>query len=672
MLNKEFIENVNAVKEKLDIIIEANKIFDDGVIPILEEIAELDLKDAITDLRKGNYLGNRKIDMNLSLNMQGITQNLIDKAPDIAEAIWIDETKRVTYDYADVTFVDGITIRINFVFDSYAVTISTHSDFLIQLTNHTDFTDKLEDTLIAGFASDVVGEIIRLYDVVGTNSNIERIQLHAVSGSYIDQNPIYYWAKTTSAFQTLSMRAGDIIKLGNEIDNLILVANRINELLNLQTNLVKLIGADGEETLYNRLSELVALHTELSKFLVIYEDIKQTGTNYIQSVASDLENDNNIGTVASDLNLGADSNIKKVGANIDSINDVNNNETNINDVNNNKININAVKSKLLEIEEIVNNMDAIIDSKANAEAAVSSAVLATEKSDEIKAINGEQITNILASGGTGSVSYNSITGKFTFNIPKGNKGEKGESFTVNAVGSLANRALYNAQIENFAYLATDVMIDGATKPHIYFRVSEVEGTWSAGSPFGQGDKGDIGISIASITFKSTTDVSGLEAKSGATDTYEILFTDGTKTTYPIKNGLDSAVLSVAGKTGNVTLQIADIIGLSSQISNITTMITSDDTTLDEIQEIVNYIKQNKDDLQNLDMTNIAGLVTALGNKADVNHNHDLAYEAKDSTILKEEDIGDKVLSPTGSAAALTNLPSSGTVLLFEKSLFGGL
>lgn len=54
---------------------------------------------------------------------------------------------------------------------------------------------------------------------------------------------------------------------------------------------------------------------------------------------------------------------------------------------------------------------------------------------------------------------------------------------------------------------------------------------------------------------------------------------------------------------------------------------------------------------------------------------DTALESKedaDATILKEADIGTKVLAPNGDASQLTNLPSSGAVLLFEKSLFRGL
>ena len=61
-----FVENVNLLASKVGAIEEANVIFDEGVIPILQEIVTLDLEEAIAELKKGNYLGNRKVDINLA------------------------------------------------------------------------------------------------------------------------------------------------------------------------------------------------------------------------------------------------------------------------------------------------------------------------------------------------------------------------------------------------------------------------------------------------------------------------------------------------------------------------------------------------------------------------------------------------------------------------------
>ena len=57
--------------------------------------------------------------------------------------------------------------------------------------------------------------------------------------------------------------------------------------------------------------------------------------------------------------------------------------------------------------------------------------------------------------------------------------------------------------------------------------------------------------------------------------------------------------------------------LKGFIDSLNALLTSDDTTLDELQEIVSYIKQNKTDLSDLGISNIAGLVDALADTLDL-------------------------------------------------------
>ena len=571
-----FIANVNALATKLDIIIESNDIFDEGVIPILQEIADLDLQDAIDDLRKGNYLGNRKIDINLSLNMIGIEA---DTDPDEAEAIWTNPVMTVQYSKAVITFADGVVLDIPFIFDGNLTTVSTHGDLLIQLNSSLPFLDKLNNTLVAGFATPVVGEIVRFYDMIGSNSNVERIVLHADSGSFKEAKPIYYWGKTTSAFQTLSMRAGDIIKIGNEIDNIIALANSIEQLLELEIRIPQLVDryvdgmAQGDITIYNKLRELLEVHTELLKIIEVYDDIKTDGNNYIKSVAQDIQTTQYIRTVAEDINLGSMSNVIRLGSNIETIISTYNNMNSINSVSDELTNVVTVASnissinivntditkvanvsnKITEVVNVANNLSeinetvttiipnitAILNSASNANTAAAQAIIATNqatiatnKANEIKSVAVASTTTGIA-GSLASVVYNSATGKFSFVIPQGSKGDKGDSFQVNAVGEIANRSIYDGQAKGFSFLAID---EGA----IYFKSSSASGDWSIASPFGKGDKGnpgDVGNGVIDIVFLSTTATNGLAAQSGATDTYQILFTNGTSTTFPVFNGI---------------------------------------------------------------------------------------------------------------------------------------
>jgi len=80
----------------------------------------------------------------------------------------------------------------------------------------------------------------------------------------------------------------------------------------------------------------------------------------------------------------------------------------------------------------------------------------------------------------------------------------------------------------------------------------------------------------------------------------------------------SGLLSKGGYTGTAQ-------DLKNLIDNINRILQSDDTDLDQLQEIVNYIKQNKHILSTLSISNIAGLVDALAAKADKDHNHDERY-----------------------------------------------
>lgn len=663
-----FIANVNSVAGKLGIIESANDIFDEGVIPVLEEIAALELEDAIEDLKKGNYLGNRKVDINLALNMVGITQDLIDTDPDAAELIWTDPAKTVLYDSADITFTDGTVMNMPFLFDGSPTTISTHGDLLIQLNRYdnvdavaqvdtvntfvavnatiytitingidfsytsdadatiaeivaglvleinvtetngtvpvtavnvantsitltadvagtafiasingnmaidttvanvpvgtvaeTPFLAKLEDTIISGFATDVVGELVRFYDIIGVSSNIERIALNASSGPYIEARPIYYWAKTTSAFQTLSMRAGDIIKLGNEIDNIILLADSISQVLELQSRIPELVDtyvndvAQGDETIYNRLAELVAIYGALTEIVAVHgslANINTTGTNIasVNSVAVDLTGANTIGAVGS--------NIASVVTTAGSIANVNTVATDI-------TNVNSVATTVVpNIAEILLADDNAATATTKAGEASASAIAAAASLAEIESITvGSTTTG--AAGTLALVTYNSGTNQFAFVVPQGIKGDQGDAFEVNAVGLIADRSLYDNQQTGFSFLALDESL-------IYFKLSATTADWSAGAPFGKGDTGDTGATgngILSIVFTSTTHVSTLAGQSGGLDTYTITYTDTTTDSFVVYNGLDAGDASTIVFTPNGDIVATDVQAAIVEVRN---------------------------------------------------------------------------------------------------------
>ena len=80
----------------------------------------------------------------------------------------------------------------------------------------------------------------------------------------------------------------------------------------------------------------------------------------------------------------------------------------------------------------------------------------------------------------------------------------------------------------------------------------------------------------------------------------------------------SQLLPKGGYTGTAQ-------NLKDLIDNIMRILQSPDTELDELREIVAYIKQNKRTLDTLGISNIAGLQDALNGKAPTDHNHDDRY-----------------------------------------------
>jgi hypothetical protein len=224
-----FIANVNELVRHVDDIFYANTIFNQDVVDVLREALDTDFTELLKDLKKGNYLGNRQLDINLLKNMDKWNEYLTEEEQ---KNIWLDENELVYYDSALVKFTDGTTHRIIFQFDGIEGPITTHGDLLLQLNNDEEFLTKLEKTSANTFPAKVVGEYLKLYDELGQNSNVEGVELNAVMGKYKEKNPYYYWIATTSALQVLAMRSTEISKLGAHIDKIVSLALNLEGKLN--------------------------------------------------------------------------------------------------------------------------------------------------------------------------------------------------------------------------------------------------------------------------------------------------------------------------------------------------------------------------------------------------------------------------------------------------------
>lgn len=130
------------------------------------------------------------------------------------------------------------------------------------------------------------------------------------------------------------------------------------------------------------------------------------------------------------------------------------------------------------------------------------------------------------------------------------------------------------------------------------------------------DKAMVGLSNVDNTSDldkplSTAASTAIAAKANSAD----VFTQ-TEITTKLTAKLDvaSVINNLTSTVTNQPLSAAQGRALKQYIDQINTLLTSNDTTLDELQEIVDFIKTNKSTLDNLGISNIAGLSAALDGK----------------------------------------------------------
>lgn len=476
---KSFIESVNLIRENIENILGVKDLFSQEVVDKIGELSGIDLAPIISDLQKGNYLGNRKIDIDLALNNASTTE-----VP--------------TYKQADIVLVSGV--RLSMPFDNGSggiLELSSHADIKAYIQAHALYAQVVDTEIVVYEAFAGAPTILRIRDADGKASNIERIELYAHSGSVVEIKPSYFWAKTTSSLETLANRAGDIIQLGNDIDSIVTLSQRIDELISLQGEITKLL----------------QIHTNLASVIAVANEIGGVSALATRTTAIDALNSNIVA-------------LNTVYANIAEILAADDNAT-------------------IATQQATIATNKAVEAASSATTATQQATIATNKANEIKGITAQATT--LVPGSLASATYNAVDGKFTFGIPQGVKGDRGDAFKVNAMGQTADRALYDTQPKDFSFLDLQASL-------LYFKNSDISADWSAGIPFGKGDTGATGPAGNGIA--SVVKVAGTGAP-GTADTYRITMTDASTFDFQVWNGTES-VTSVSGRTGAVTLTRSDV------------------------------------------------------------------------------------------------------------------
>jgi len=549
----------------------------------LADLSTANLIEITQDLAKGNYLGNRKIDIDLSklIGEDGVAPK---------------------FEQVNIVTQDGVTIEWPFYAPGTTVVNETESPSVI--LQHIkdaimDYNANEPDEFkhVVNVEYELLNEtivdkptIVRLYDTDGKTATFLRIELLHYISKNVEE---YYWAQTTSSLEVLSNRVSELISIGAQINSIVSLASKIDELLLLQSNLGGL--TVNTDSLYSNIDKLESLYAEISNFTVLYNDVKAGGTNYTTTVATDLQDaSSKIKTLADDIQLGStnsillqianslnmlttvynnitnsnvskivtvvdDGSVAKIVSNIDAgniakvVTEVDNGNVTklVDNIDNgnidkvvSKIDNNALQTvadKEAEIQTVVDNLTEVLASLTNAQNAAASAQqaqtaadTATAQANSIHTLGADALT--LTAGSAASVSYDSNGNKLILGIPQGPKGDRGDAFNVNATGTLAERDNFDGQPKDFSFLATDT-------GELYIKRSDTSGDWSNAIPFGKGDKGDTGPGIASVTFYTTTDPSGTAGKLNATDTYKVLLDNGDLSYFKVTNGTGKTVIN---------------------------------------------------------------------------------------------------------------------------------
>lgn len=200
-----------------------------SVIDNIDDIKEVmatssDIDTIASDLIKGNYLGNRKIDIDLSLNKS-------------------TTDAKVSYSQVNIVLTSGIRYEIPFLVGNSVLELTSHSDIRDYIVNHSLWQNIMYTECTFEEATTTTNALIRFRDADGHSSNIDRVELYVYSGAANNVKPSYWWADTTSALQTIANRIGDIIALGNDIDNIVVLSQRIDDLVILQENINEVLSA---------------------------------------------------------------------------------------------------------------------------------------------------------------------------------------------------------------------------------------------------------------------------------------------------------------------------------------------------------------------------------------------------------------------------------------------
>jgi hypothetical protein len=345
-----FVTNVNVLAENVDSITKAVAVFDDEAIGVLQQSLSSSLADVATEVKKGTYLGNKKLDINLIDNLADYSNDMSD---DEKEAIWNDSNNYVYYDGYDCLFTDGAVVHT----DLTANPIRTNSELLLALSNDTIFLNTLNNTVMVGVSDPVVNEYIRFYDIVPATSNLMRIELHVASGNAKNTTAKYYWGKSTNGISVLATNIADIKLVSSSIQEMQIVSQNIGNVNAVGSNIANV---NTTATHINNV-DITANHIDNVDITAAHASAVDTVATNVNDVVTTAQHIDNVDTTANhidniDTTATSIANVDTVATNIVDVNTVGANVTDVNTVATSVTNVNTVATNIADVNTVADGL----------------------------------------------------------------------------------------------------------------------------------------------------------------------------------------------------------------------------------------------------------------------------------------------------------------------------
>ena len=255
--NNSFIAAVNMLIKKFPALVNIDSKFTKEDITLLtrlvKEEVDINIEVIADDLKKGNYLGYRKLDIDLLTNFKEYSERLTDEEK---VALWSNPEKQVYYDTITVYFTDD-----TYITKTFSQLVNNHHKLYSEIDSWTELKAKYGSTSYDIFPDTPIPnhELFRFWDATREGSNINYIILHvaprgqnqnydSVFAGAKTYTPSFAWLDTTSTLEVIAHRINEIIHASDYIEE---VGDRFVEDMNNLTNRAENAATNSEASAVN-------------------------------------------------------------------------------------------------------------------------------------------------------------------------------------------------------------------------------------------------------------------------------------------------------------------------------------------------------------------------------------------------------------------------------------